>query len=120
MRTRPLKPVTTALTRERRAHIRLPIRAAVSLTSLDETVWGYVRDLNTGGMYMESRAQFPPDTEVLLDALFPEGHAGTHFQTRAWVAWRDRHGMGIQFERTAPEKLLPVLRAVEKFSGPDA
>lgn len=95
---RPAKPMTTPATRERRASLRVRVRAAVFLADGAEKVCGWVRNLSTGGMYVETKARFPDETPVVLETLVWEDETPHCLRLAGWVARTDDEGMGIQFD----------------------
>jgi hypothetical protein len=97
MRPRPQKPVTTPETREPRTPVPGAVRAALFLYNGKEKVCGWVRVLNTGGMYLQSKARFPRDTEVVVETMVWEQDTPRAVKVRGWVAYEDSRGMGIQF-----------------------
>jgi hypothetical protein len=106
MKPRPMKPVTTPATREPRTPVPDAVRAALFLYNGREKVCGWVRMLNTGGMYLQSKARFPDDTEVYLETLVWEDHTPRALRVRGWVAYEDRRGMGIQFTLSVLRHLI--------------
>jgi hypothetical protein len=118
VRPRPSKPVTTPATRERRTPVPVALRAALLLYNGKEKVCGWVRRISTGGMYLQSRARFPGETEVIVETLVWEGNSARPLCLKGWVAYEDRRGMGIQFE-PPPEPVLDDLRRViARFETP--
>jgi len=111
MRLRPVKPVTTPETRERRTPVPGAVRAALFLYNGKEKVCGWVRMLNTGGMYLQSKARFPAETEVVLETMVWDDNTPHPVQVRGWVAYEDNRGMGIQFS-TPDASTLARLRGL--------
>jgi len=116
MRTRPLKPMTAPEQRERRAHVRVPIRAAVTLVNGDQKVCGWVRNLSCGGMFVQADVPFPTNAEVQVDVLLREGYSVRRLRTPAWVAWSGDGGMGLQFDALTPDDLDLIIRTLQRFS----
>lgn len=115
MRPRPMKPETSATTRERRAFVRMPIRAAVTVADGARKVCGWVRNLSCGGMFVETDESFPRETEVRVEVLLREGYSVRRLRTVAWVAWTAPDGMGLQFDVLAPDDLELILRTLRRF-----
>lgn len=117
MRPRPIKPATTPATRERRTPVPVALRAALLLYNEREKVCGWVRRINTGGMYLQSRARFPRETEVIVEAMVWEGDRARPLSVRGWVAYEDPHGMGIQFDHPEPLTLAALRHVVQLFES---
>lgn len=117
MKPRPAKPITTPATREPRTPVPAALRAALFLYNGKEKVCGWVRKLNTGGMYLQSKARFPRETEVFVETLVWEGDAARAFRVRGWVASEDPRGMGIQFAPPDPDTLAALRRVIRRFSA---
>jgi len=114
MRPRPSKYATTA-TRERRIHVRVPIRAAVTVANSESRVCGWVRNLSAGGMFVETDEPFARETEVQINTLMRDGARVHHFRTLAWVAWVSPDGMGLQFDSLSPDDYHFILRTVDRL-----
>lgn len=115
MRLRPVKPITTPKSREPRIKVAKPLRAALFLCNGREKVCGWVRQLNTSGMYLQNKARFPPETEVFMEALIWEGEAARQLKIKGWVAYEDNFGMGIQFDRPDPETRSLLTRFLRNY-----
>lgn len=115
MRPRPSKNFATTATRERRAHVRVPIRAAVTVANVSNRVCGWVRNLSAGGMFVETGEPFPKETEVQVNTLMRDGDRVHHFRTAAWVAWVSPEGMGLQFDNLSPDDYHFILRTVSRL-----
>jgi PilZ domain len=115
VRPRPSKPVATPATRERRTPVPVALRAALLLYNGKEKVCGWVRRISTGGMYLQSRARFPGETEVVVEALVWEGDSARPLRLKGWVAYEDRRGMGIQFEPPPADALADLRLVIDRF-----
>lgn len=115
MRPRPSKITATSATRERRAHVRVPIRAAVTVAEGPNQVCGWVRNLSAGGMFVETEEPFARETEVQVNTLMRDGSRVHHFRTRAWVAWVSPDGMGLQFDDLSPDDYHFILLTVARL-----
>jgi Tfp pilus assembly protein PilZ len=115
MRPRPIKPETSLANRERRAHVRVPIRAAVTVAGEGRRVCGWVRNLSVGGLFVETHEIFPRETEVWVELLLREGYSVRRLRTLAWVAWSAPDGMGLQFDDLHPDDIQLLMRTVERF-----
>lgn len=116
MRPRPVKPATTPRTREPRTPVPGAVRAALFLYNGKEKVCGWVRKLNTGGMYLQSKARFPRETEVRVETVVWEDDTPRAFTVKGWVAYEDNRGMGIQFsppDAATLSRLRYLIRAFE-------
>lgn len=115
MRPRPMKPETSLANRERRAWVRVPIRAAVTVAGEERRICGWVRNLSVGGMFVETDEPFERETEVAVDLLLREGYSVRRLRSVAWVAWVARNGMGLQFDQLDTDDVQLLLRTVERF-----
>lgn len=115
MRSRPSKNAATTATRERRVHVRVPIRAAVTVANGPNRVCGWVRNLSAGGMFVETDEPFARETEVQVDTLMRDGSRVHHFRTLAWVAWVSPDGMGLQFDDLSPDDYHFILSTVDRL-----
>jgi PilZ domain len=115
MRPRPSKTAATTATRDRRAHVRVPIRAAVNVANGQNRTCGWVRNLSVGGMFVETDVPFARETEVQVNTLMRDGNRVHHFRTLAWVAWVGPDGMGLQFDDLSPEDYHFILRTVARL-----
>jgi len=114
MRPRPNKAPATTATRDRRVHVRIPIRAAVTVDGGATRLCGWVRNLSIGGMFVETDRTLPTNVEVRVHTLMRDGARVHHLRTAAWVAWIAPDGMGLQFDRLAPEDYHFILRTIER------
>jgi hypothetical protein len=112
-----MKPVTTPATREPRVPVPAPLRAALFLYNGKEKVCGWVRRLNTGGMYLQSKARFPRETEVFVETLVWDDDTPRAFRVRGWVATEDPRGMGIQFAPPDADTLAALRRVIHRFAA---
>jgi uncharacterized protein (TIGR02266 family) len=80
---------------------RIPVDTPVHIIREADDVWGTLRNLSRGGIFVESDIAMAPDTEVAIEFTLPEGEAA--LQSTAQVIWRRRgseqepNGMGLQF-----------------------
>jgi hypothetical protein len=117
MKPRPLKPATTPDTREPRTPVPSAVRAALFLYNGKEKVCGWVRKLNTGGMYLQSKARFPRETEVFIETMVWEDDTPRAFKVRGWVAYEDPRGMGIQFAPPDADTLACLRYLIGRFES---
>ena len=117
-RKRPRKKQSTPGNRDRRADVRVPLRAAVYLSGGDELVRGWVRNLSQGGVFVECKARFPEETEVCLEFMVWEGETPMGVTIAGWVARTDDEGMGIQFAPATPEMVAQIGRLLTQFLAP--
>lgn len=114
MRPRPSKEPTTVDTRERRVHVRVPMRAAVAVEGGATRLCGWVRNLSVGGMFVETDEPLPTNLEVQVHTLMRDGASVHHLRTAAWVAWTSPEGMGLQFDHLSPEDYRFILQTLER------
>ena len=80
---------------------RIPVETPVHIIRDPDDVWGTVRNVSRGGIFVESDFAMAPQTEVAVEFTLPEGEGS--LQSTAQVIWRRRgsdaepNGMGLQF-----------------------
>jgi uncharacterized protein (TIGR02266 family) len=80
---------------------RIPVEARAHIIRKPDDVWGTVRNLSRGGLFVESDFAMPPNTEVAVEFTLPESEGP--LQSTAQVIWRRRgsqqepNGMGLRF-----------------------
>lgn len=116
MRPRPMKPETSLANRERRASLRVHVRAAVTLMDGERRLCGWVRNLSVGGLFVETGAPLAMNTEVHVEMLLREGYAVRRLRATAWVAWVGAGGMGLQFDALESEDIELILRTLRRFA----
>jgi len=116
MRPRPTKPETSLANRERRADLRVAIRAAVTVANGERRLCGWVRNLSVGGMFVATDEPLPANTEVHVEMLLREGYAVRRLRATAWVAWVGAGGMGLQFDALDNEDIELVIRTLRRFA----
>lgn len=95
---RPIKPVTSSASRERRAAPRVPLRVGVSLAAGTLKVHGWVRDLSLGGCFLETRTPLPANARIDLEGLVRDGGRLIRLAAGGWVVRVTPTGMAIQFD----------------------
>jgi uncharacterized protein (TIGR02266 family) len=80
---------------------RIPVDTPVHIIRDADDVWGTLRNLSRGGIFVESEFALAPQTEVSVEFILPETE--DRLQSTAQVIWRRRgsqeqpNGMGLQF-----------------------
>jgi len=100
-----------------RAIVSEPFQAAIFLANGNEKVCGNVRNISTSGVYVENKARFPEESEVVLESMVWEGETRYCIALRGWVARTDADGMGIQFADPDPEMASLLQQLVERYMG---
>lgn len=100
-----------------RAIVREPFQTAVFLASGDEKVCGNVRNISTSGLYVENKARFPKESEVVLESMVWEGERRYCISLKGWVARTDNDGMGIQFADPEPAMASLLEQLVNRYMG---
>jgi len=91
----PTRPPATV---ERRVSPRVQVRAAVRVENGARPLHGRLRNLSTGGMYVETGVRIPPGTSVVLETLAWEDGTAHLIRIGGWVAHADDDGCGIRFD----------------------
>lgn len=110
MRPRPRKPEATPDTREARTDVRVSIRAVLLATAGGHEVYGWVRNLSPGGMYVCSAEAMPTDTECHVRLAWKDGTVFRAAFLKGWVAYAAPGGVGVQFEAPTDEIRLVLNR----------
>ena len=86
----------------RRSDPRIPIALPVTLKWEGGESEAFTVDLSWGGMRVD---EAPPPPEIArLDVHLVMEREGMEFKASGKIAWRCEDGMGIQFEKLAPEQ----------------
>jgi uncharacterized protein (TIGR02266 family) len=106
---------------ERRRSTRTPIVVRIEYATVDALFSDFTRNINEGGVFIETDAPAPLDSEVNLRFRLPGTHEALRVSGRvAWIAAEQGGkpaGMGIEFEsltdadRTRINELVLRLRA---------
>jgi uncharacterized protein (TIGR02266 family) len=92
---------------ERRRSPRSPLVVRVSYSTVDALFSEFTRNINEGGLFIETETPPPPDTRVALQFQLPG--SDEPIQARGRVTWvRPRTadeppGMGVEFEHLSSE-----------------
>ena len=81
---------------EKRRSPRTPFNIRVRYATVDDLFSDFARNINEGGMFIETSEPCPVDTVVSLDFELPGDTAPV--RTKGRVVWVDDEGMGIEFE----------------------
>ena len=93
---------------ERRRAPRTPLTLRVDYSTVDELFSEFTRNVNEGGLFIETETPPPMETRVALEFKLPG--SGEPIRARGRVAWiRDASpeegpaGMGVEFEQLGAE-----------------
>ena len=90
---------------ERRRSPRAPVVVRVEYSTVDAFFSDFSRDLNEGGIFIETDRPLEPESEVHLQFRIPGDDEP--LRVRGRVAWSarggPRSGMGVEFEALPPE-----------------
>lgn len=93
--------------RERRLHKREDLKIPVDYSAVDAFFSEFTTNINEGGMFIETDAPAPLDSEVQLQFRLPNLDRPVKVSGRvAWVSdgkGESPAGMGIEFQELAPE-----------------
>jgi len=101
----PVGAIETAV--ERRRSPRSPLVVRVSYSTVDALFTEFTRNINEGGLFIETETPPPPDTRVSLQFQLPG--CDEPIRARGRVAWsrpasaEGPAGMGVEFEQLSPE-----------------
>lgn len=104
---------------ERRRSPRSPLLVRVSYSTVDALFSEFTRNINEGGLFIETETPPPTDTRVSLQFQLPGGEGP--IKARGRVAWvRDASpegpaGMGVEFEHLGPEACSHIDELVRRL-----
>lgn len=106
---------------ERRRSPRAPLVVRVSYTTVDALFSEFSRNVNEGGIFIETDNPPPADTRVSLHFKLPGSE--TPIQVRGRVAWVQQAGgdapagMGVEFEALGGEARARIDELVRGLKG---
>jgi acylphosphatase len=112
-RPRPRKPQTTPTSREARRDVRVSIRTVLRAVSDRHEIYGWVRNLSPGGMYVCAAESLPPDTECHVRLAWKDGPVFRAAFLKGWVVYAAGGGVGVQFEAPT-EEVREVLDTLDR------
>ncbi len=84
---------------DKRRSERAPVVVRVDYSTVDAFFSDFTRDINEGGMFIETDEPHAPDSVVTLQFKLPGGDEPLRVRGRVvWVSEGERAGMGIEFE----------------------
>lgn len=121
-----LQSVNRFLRARMRSQPRATLEIDVTLSVKGEVLSGRSRNVSRGGIFVEARPTYEPDTELGVVFHTPDG--ARRIAPTARVAWRRPErsdaaqvpGMGLQFLRLEPEAAEWLEEYVYEFATPDA
>jgi len=106
---------------EKRRTPRAPLVVRVAYSTIDALFSEFTRNVNEGGLFIETESPPPTDTRVSLQFKLPGG--GAPIQARGRVAWiqtpgsDEPAGMGVEFENLGPEARERIDEIVRGLKG---
>jgi len=101
---------------ERRKSERAPVVVRVDYATVDRFFSDFTRDINEGGMFVETREPLPPGTEVGLQFRLPGSEAPLDLRgTVVHVRETPSRGMGIEFGALDAEARATINAVVRKL-----
>ncbi|MDH4230316.1 MAG: PilZ domain-containing protein [Nitrospirota bacterium] len=98
---------------ERRAHLRVGVRARMQLRgSVKLTVAGWARNVSLGGVFVECDSFFPIDSACILTFSVREGDVLHTVTAEAVVRHHNHTGMGLEFHGLVAESRQIIERLV--------
>ena len=113
--------------REKRRSPRAPVSIRIDYSTVDALFWDFARNINEGGVFVETDSPLPVGTKVQLKFYLP-GLADP-VETQGEVVWvgrggpgqsdedqgASRPGMGIQFTELSAENKQAINRLVQEL-----
>lgn len=104
-------------TRPERAEVPVRgIRAKLSTINGTKTVHGWVTLFSATGMFVQTDAPLPDDTEVSIDFNARLGTQVYRLQLLGWVVHYHTHGMGVQFDQKLVKANPILLELVAEYT----
>lgn len=101
---------------ERRKFERAEIEVRVDYSTVDSFFTQFTRDINEGGLFIETNEPHPADTVVSLKFELPDRGEPIHVQGRvAWIQTEGQSGMGIKFENLDSGSRARINRLVREL-----
>jgi uncharacterized protein (TIGR02266 family) len=104
---------------DRRRQPRTSVKIPVDYSSVDAFFTQFTRDINEGGVFIESDAPGELDAEVQLQFKLPDGEDPLQVSGRiAWISdgkGESPAGMGIEFQRLPDEMQERINRIVRRL-----
>jgi uncharacterized protein (TIGR02266 family) len=104
---------------ERRRSPRSPLVVRVSYSTVDALFSEFTRNINEGGLFIETENPPAPDTRVALQFQLPGGEQPIQARGRVtWVRGRSPEGppgMGVEFEHLGSEARLCIDALVRRL-----
>jgi len=92
---------------ERRRSRRAPLTVRISYSTVDALFSEFTRNVNEGGLFIETESPPPTDTRVALNFQLPGSDEPIRARGRvAWVQGASSEGpagMGVEFEQLSPD-----------------
>ena len=106
---------------ERRRSPRAPVVVRVSYSTVDSLFSDFTRNINEGGMFIETDNPVPLDTVVNVQFQLPGRHDPIRASGRVVRVGGDLgepNGMAIEFEELDPEACQRINELVRKLRSP--
>jgi uncharacterized protein (TIGR02266 family) len=104
---------------ERRRSPRSPLIVRVSYSTVDALFSEFTRNINEGGLFIETDAPPPPETRVALQFQLPGSDEPIHARGRvAWVRPSSAEGpagMGVEFEHLGTDARVHIDELVRRL-----
>lgn len=80
-----------------RKHFRKILRASVDYSTKDRSEKGFIHDISTGGVFIETRMPFRSEEDISLKFMIPE-EPGKRVTIHGRIARISPNGIGIEFK----------------------
>lgn len=113
------EPRETRTVVERRRSARAPVTVRIEYATVDALFSEFARDINEGGLFIETEEPLPLDTPIHLQFRLPGSTEPVRAVGR--VVWtsppetQGRVGMGVEFESLASEDLRRIDALVHRL-----
>ena len=115
MDTNPDEPTVVAGTRDRRAAMRVPVRATVTAVNRSEEINGWIADLSITGIFINSNKHFEAGEAVLIKMCIAELGAIYDVIVGGTVVRCPENGMGIHFNKLSASTLELIENLVKRI-----
>lgn len=113
------EPRATHAVIERRRSVRAPVTVRVEYATVDALFSEFARDINEGGLFIETEEPLPLETPIHLQFRLPG--SAEPVRARGRVVWtsppetQGRTGMGVEFDGLAPEDLRRIDALIQRL-----
>lgn len=103
---------------QQRMRAECHLAASVGGEDPADRIHGWVRNLSSGGMFVETEGRLPVGTRCEVALLLHDGEDDRATRALGEIVRHEADGMAVQFLRVAPDDAQAVRRVVETARPP--